>query len=68
VPITANMSLGNSAARTRNKLAVQVKKILTRIYLAFDETQRRRAAEMIHRYRHLIPDYDEKSNNENKID
>lgn len=68
MPITANMSLGNSAARTRNKLAVQVKKILTRIYLAFDESQRRRAAEMIHRYRHLIPDYDEKSNNENKID
>jgi hypothetical protein len=30
--------------------------------LAFDETQRRRAAQMIHRYRHLIPDYGEKSN------
>jgi hypothetical protein len=68
VPITANMSLGDSAARTSSKLVVQVKKLLTRIYLAFDESQRRRAAAMIHRYRHLIPDYDERSNNENKID
>ena len=68
MPITANMSLGDSAARTSNRLAVRVKKLLTRIYLAFDESQRRRAAEVIHRYRHLIPDYDEKSKNENKID
>jgi len=62
------MSLGNSAARTRSKLAIRVKKILTRIYLAFDESQRRRAAEVVHRYRHLIPDYDESSKKENKID
>jgi len=68
VPITANMSLGNSAARTSNKLAIRVKKFLLRIYLAFDESQRRRAAEVVHRYRHLIPDYDEKSKKENKID
>jgi hypothetical protein len=61
------MSLSDSAARTSNKLAVQVKKFLARIYLAFDESQRRRAAAMIHRYRHLISDYNEKSNNENKI-
>jgi len=62
------MSLSVSASHKSNKLAVQVKKLLARIYLAFDESQRRRAAVMIHRYRHLIPDYDEKSNNENKID
>jgi hypothetical protein len=61
------MSFGDSAARTSNKLVVQVKKLLTRIYLAFDESQRRRATAMIHRYRHLIPDYDEKSNGKNKI-
>jgi hypothetical protein len=42
-------------------LAIRFKKLLARIYLAFDETQRRRAAQMIHRYRHLIPDYGEKS-------
>jgi len=68
VPITANMSLGDSTARSSNRLAVRVKKLLTRIYLAFDESQRRRAAAVIHRYRHLIPDYDETSNNENKTD
>jgi hypothetical protein len=61
------MSLSVSAARTSNKLAVQFKKLLARIYLAFDESQRRRAAAMIDQYRHLIPDYDENSNDENKI-
>ena|SRR4249920_3902742 len=57
------MSLSVSASRTSN-LVVQFKKLLARICLAFDESQRRRAAALIHRYRHLIPDYDEKSNNE----
>jgi len=61
------MSLSVSAARTSNKLAVQFKKLLARIYLAFDESHRRRAAAMIDQYRHLIPDYDENSNDENKI-
>jgi hypothetical protein len=56
------MSLNLSATRTSNTLAIRFKKLLARIYLAFDETQRRRAAQMIHRYRHLIPDYGEKSN------
>jgi hypothetical protein len=55
------MSLNLSATGTSNTLAIQFKKLLARIYLAFDETQRRRAAMMIHRHRHLIPDYDEKS-------
>ena len=65
--ITQNMSVGVSAIRAGNKLAVQFKKLLVRIHLAFDESQRRRAAAMIHRYGHLISDYNEKSNNENKI-
>jgi len=56
------MSLNLSATRTSNTLAIRFKQLLARIYLAFDETQRRRAAQMIHRYRHLIPDYGEKSN------
>jgi hypothetical protein len=55
------MSRNLSATRTNNTLAIQFKKLLARIYLAFDESQRRRAAAMIYRYRHLIPDYDEKS-------
>jgi len=67
VPITAEHVLSVSAARTSHKLAAQFKKILTRIYLAFAESQRRRAAAIIDRYRDLISDYDEKSNNENKI-
>jgi hypothetical protein len=61
------MSLNLSTAQTSNKPAIRFKELLARIYLAFDETQRRRAAAMIYRYRHLIPDYNEKSNNENKI-
>jgi hypothetical protein len=56
------MSLNLSATRTSNTLAIRFKQLLVRIYLAFDETQRRRAAQMIYRYRHLIPDYSEKSN------
>ena len=56
------MSLNLYAAQASNTLAIRFKKLLARIYLAFDETQRQRAAKIIHRYRHLIPDYDEKSN------
>ena len=63
-----NISLSVSAARTSNKLAAQFKKTFARIFLAFDESQRRRAVAIIDRYRHLIPDYDENSNDENKID
>ena len=61
------MSLSVPAARTSNKLAIQFKKLLARMYLALDESQRRRAAAMIDRYRHLIPDHDKNSNDENKI-
>jgi len=61
------MSLNISAAQTSNKPAIQFKKLLARIYLAFDESQRRRADAMIYRYRHLIPDCDDKLDNENKI-
>jgi hypothetical protein len=61
------MSLGASAARTSNQLAVQFKNLLARIYRAFDESQRRRAAAVMDRYRHLIPDDDESSNDRNKI-
>ena len=46
------MSVGVSAVRAGNRLAVQFKKILARIYLAFDESQRRRAAAVLDRYRH----------------
>jgi hypothetical protein len=56
------MSLNLYATRTSNTLAIRFKKLLARIYLAFDESQRQRAAQMIRRYRHLIPDYSEKSN------
>jgi len=67
VAITQNMSPGASAVRTSSQLAVQFKKLLARIYLAFDESQRRRAAAVIDQYRHLIPDDDENSNDRNKI-
>jgi hypothetical protein len=47
------MSLNLSAAQTSNKPAIRFKNLLARIYLAFDESQRRRAAAMIDRYRRL---------------
>jgi hypothetical protein len=43
------------------------KNLLARIYLALDESQRQRAAQMIHRYRHLIPDYGGNQMTKNKI-
>jgi len=65
--ITQNIALSVSAARAGNKLAVQFRKLLARIYLAFHESQRRRAAAVIDRYSHLIPNYDEDSNDESRI-
>jgi hypothetical protein len=58
--VAPNMSLNLSALPTSNTLAIQFNKLLARIYIAFDETQRRRATEIIHRYRHLIPDQKER--------
>jgi len=55
------MSLNLSANRSSNKPAIQFKKLLGRIYLGFDESQIRRSAAIIDRYRHLIPNYDEKN-------
>jgi len=56
------MSLNLYATRTSTTLAIRFKKLLAKIYLGLDKSQRQRAAQMIHRYRHLIPDYDEKTN------
>ncbi|MGC1979231.1 MAG: hypothetical protein WA711_00615, partial [Pseudolabrys sp.] len=55
------MSLNLSANRSSNKPAIQFKKLLGRIYLGFDESQIQRSAAIIDRYRHLIPNYDEKN-------
>lgn len=55
------MSLNLSANRSSNKSAIQFKKLLGRIYLGFDESQIQRSAAIIDRYRHLIPNYDEKN-------
>src|SRR5215471_15710265 len=60
------MSLSVSASHTSDNLAVQRKKLLARPYLAFDESQRRRAAAVIHRYRRLIPNYDKNSNDKTR--
>ena len=54
------MSLNLSATRSSNKPAIQFKKLLGRIYLAFDESQIGDQPAIIDRYRHLIPNYDEK--------
>ena len=55
------MSLNLSANRSSNKPAIQFKKLLGRIYLGFDESQIQRSAAIIDRYRHPIPNYDEKT-------
>jgi len=65
--ITQNMFTGGSAVRPASNLAARVRILLARIYLAFDESQRRRAAAVIHRYKHLIPDHEKNSNGESKI-
>jgi len=40
---------------------VGFKNLFIRLYVALDKAQRKRAAEMIQRYGHLIPDPDKKS-------
>jgi hypothetical protein len=63
-----SMSRNRSAVRTASvvtvwskKFTVWLKKIFAQFYIALDEAQRKRAAEIIKRYGHLIPDRDEGS-------
>jgi archaellum biogenesis protein FlaJ (TadC family) len=50
------MSRKRSAARPANMVAVWFKIVSTKLYVALDKTQRKRAAEIIQRYAHLIPE------------
>jgi hypothetical protein len=63
-----SVSRNRSAVRTASvvtvwskKFTVWLKKIFAQFYIALDEAQRKRAAEIIKRYGHLIPDRDEDS-------
>ena len=55
------MSRKRSATRPANMAAVRFKKFFVRLYVALDKAQRKRAAEVIHRYEHLISKPDESS-------
>ena len=50
------MSRKRSVARPANMVAVWFKSFSAKLYVALDKTQRKRAAEIIQRYAHLIPD------------
>jgi hypothetical protein len=54
------MSRNRYATRTTNSVGVWFKNVLTKLYIAIDESQRKRAAKLIRRYDHLI-DRDRKS-------
>jgi hypothetical protein len=47
-------------------VTVWLKKLFVKFYVALDEMQRKRAAEIIRRYRFLIPERDELSDEQKK--
>jgi len=53
------MSRKRSATRPASKVAVWFKMFFVKLYVALDQTQRNRAAEIIRQYAHLIPKRDE---------
>jgi hypothetical protein len=61
------MSRKRFAVRQVNTLAAWFKNFFVKLYIALDETQRKRATEIIRRYRHLIPKCDQNSG-ERKIE
>jgi hypothetical protein len=48
------MSRNRYATRTTNSVGVWFKNFFTKLYVAIDKSQRKRAAELIRRYDHLI--------------
>jgi hypothetical protein len=46
--------------------AAWFKKVIVKFYVALDETQRKRAAEIIQRHADLMPKHDENSGEQNK--
>jgi len=54
------MSRNRYATRTTNTVGVWFKNFFTKLYIAIDKSQRKRAAKLIRRYEHLI-DRNEKS-------
>jgi hypothetical protein len=54
------MSRNRYATRTTNMAGVWFKSVFAKLYIAIDESQRKRAAKLIRRYDHLI-NRDEKS-------
>lgn len=50
----------------RSKFTASFKKFFIKLYIALDEMQRKKAAEIIWRYRYLIPERDELSDEQKK--
>jgi hypothetical protein len=55
------MSRNRFATRPANMVGVWFKNFFVKLYVALDKVQRKRAAEIIQRYGHLIPDRDDSS-------
>ena len=55
------MSRKYSATRPANVVGFWFKNFFVKLYVALDKSQRERAAEIIRRYGHLIPDGDDSS-------
>ena len=55
------ISRKRSITRPANAVAVWFKKYFIKLYVALDKTQRKRAAEIIHRYEYLTSKRDELS-------
>jgi hypothetical protein len=60
------LSCNRSATQSASKVAVLFKKFFAKLYVALDEMQRKRAAEIIRRYKYLIPESDEHSDEQKK--
>jgi hypothetical protein len=60
------ISRKRSAARSANMVAVWFKSLFVKLYVALDKEQRKRAAEIIQRYGHLISNRDENSGEQKK--
>jgi hypothetical protein len=60
------MSRKRSATRPANMVAAWFKNFLVNLFVALDETQRKRASDIIQRYRFLIPERDVNSGEQKK--
>lgn len=59
------MSQNYSRIRATNAVGAWFKTFFAKLYIAIDKSQRKRAAELIQRYSHLLPNADDKTDERN---